>query len=97
MIRFVEFGSGNALNLDTMDTEVQIELAKYVSLEWESDALKPDMLTATTPVRILSPDDMAGMKWWLEEWYLEWKTLADIKNDTDFLNRSKNWKTKNKV
>jgi hypothetical protein len=41
-----------------------------------------------TVVKVLSPDDMAGMKWWLEEWFLEWKTLADIRNDTDYIIRS---------
>jgi hypothetical protein len=89
MIRFVDFGSVNAVNLAiTMETEVPIELAEYESLESDSDGLNPGMLTATTAVRVLSPDEMIGIKWWLEEWYLEWKTLANIKNDTDFLNRS---------
>lgn len=89
MIRFVDFGSVNAVNLAiTMETEVQIELAKHESLEMDSNGPKRDILTATTAVRILSPDEMAGLKWWLEKWYMEWKTLANIKNDTDFLNRS---------
>jgi hypothetical protein len=96
MIRFADFGSLNAVNLAiTMETEVPIELAEYESLEMDSNGLKPGMLTATTAVRILSPDEMIGIQWWLEEWYLEWKTLANIKNDTDFLTRSqKNCKLK---
>jgi hypothetical protein len=70
-----------------METKVQIELTELEALEWEGDELKPEMPTTTKGVRILSPDEMAGMKWWLEEWFLEWKTLADIRNDTNFLIR----------
>jgi hypothetical protein len=84
----VEIGSANAVNLTiTMGTEIQIESAKLESLGWQSDEQKPVRPAATKVVRILSPDDMAGKKWWLDEWYLEWKTLADIRNDTDFLIR----------
>jgi hypothetical protein len=89
MIRFVEFGPVNALNLAIkVESEVQIELTRYEPLGWDGDGLKPGVLTPTSVVKVLSPDEMAGIKWWLEEWFLEWKTLANIKNDTNFLARS---------
>jgi hypothetical protein len=76
-----------------METGVQIESAEYESLEGDGNGLKRCILTAKTALGVLSPDEMAGIKWWLEEWYLEWKTLADIRNDTDFLARSRKKQT----
>jgi len=71
-----------------METEVQIEMAEHESLESDCDWTKRNLPTTYTAAGILSPDEMIGVKWWLEEWYLEWKTLANIRNDTAFLIRS---------
>ena len=89
MICLADFGAVNAVNLAvTMETEVPIELAEYESLERDGDGLQRSLPTANPAARVLSPDEMIGIKWWLEDWYMEWKTLANIRNDTDFLIRS---------
>jgi len=47
-----------------------------------------DMSPAARTATVLAPDEMTGIKWWLADWFLEWKVLASIKNDTHFLTKT---------
>lgn len=42
------------------------------------EPLSADAGALPVPVRVLSPEEMSQIKWWLQPWYEEWRTLAKL-------------------
>ena len=71
-----------------MKAKEHLYLADPTPMDQDSAATKRDMHKAAEDNHILSPAEMSGLKWWLDDWFSEWKGLASIKNDTHFLTKS---------